>query len=103
VPIPDPNAPAGEPTEGGGAPSGTPTNPITVDDLNAVPDVLADVGVTDVTENHITQIAELLRRGERTASQVRVELVQTGRYTAAQRDAIVALAEQRARMIGNRR
>jgi hypothetical protein len=103
VPIPDPNAPAGEPTEGEEAPSGTPTNPITVDDLNAVPDVLADVGVTDVTENHITQIAELLRRGERTASQVRVELVQTGRYTAAQRDAIVALAEQRARMIGNRR
>lgn len=103
VPIPDPNAPAGEPTEGEEAPRGTVTNPMTPEALNEPPPGLVDVGVTDITENQITQMAEILRSGEGTAGQLRVQLVQTGKYTPAQRDAIIAMVEQRARMIGNRR
>jgi hypothetical protein len=103
VPIPDPNAPASEAPASEGPPRGTVTNPMTPEALNEPPPGLVDVGVTDITENQITQMAEILRSGEGTASQLRVELAQTGKYTPDQRDAIVAMAEQRARMMGNRR
>lgn len=102
VPIPDPNAPASEAPASEGPPRGTPANPMTPEALNEPPPGLVDVGVTDITENQITQMAEILRSGRGTASQLRVELAQTGKYTPEQRDAIVAMAEQRARMMGNR-